>query len=1852
MSKKRLSQIIGLTIGASAIMTAGVASSLALTSCTSSNTYELSPVNLSDEDLTTLFGAINTQISNTNYVPPVEGATTSSTDATLNSDINVLATKQAITNALPQLSPNDITDIKFTTSSQTVDNSLVILNGDVSVSVTFNNNVTLPETSANYGIESQTVTDSNVAVLTNGSIVTINNDATQPIFNAISSSYDIYGVDVKSDPEFLSTDPSVQNALKGCIIGAVNQSETVSRASNATPLTPANILGISFDVQTPSRTNDSKDLNLGFSINFDNNVNLANIASDSLFTVDGQSLICNQTLTTTNPSYTSFVLTGGYASTILSCIQTKLQSVSSGDFNLDHFNGPDFQSQLKRDIIDSGVPLNPTVFSVNFNNLTNDDVNSPLASVGVTLNFQDNVELKDWNSNNPFSSNGNSLTLKQPLEVKNPTFNKIEISPNKASLIYSAIETAIKAKIKDVPQWTLDTFNDQSFIDSTIKPAIINNSGVKDALKPDYITSVNFTSNTNPFDNAKSDINYTISFDDNVSLNNWPNNNPVYSISNNKHTLGTKNSIQVDNPDFKPIEIQASNADAIYESVKNVINNQIQGDKAHSWTQDDLNTTTFKNQAILAFMQAAHVDNYQPIDVTDIYFNVTPVADNPSYVNISYNITFGKNVKLVGNWDATGKYKMPGKSTLYSVGYQVLNPQYVAPETPVINNDGALAILDTIKQSLNGLPQSQINSSLATNSLVIDGLVGQIVKQLNNPAYNTQNFSTSSIQSIELEVSAPDSTNNNVTISPTIVFSPDVKFSDVTPDGFSIGVDGDSSTFSCSVTRTGSGAFLTSTGVHTVADTINQYLTDLAAKTPNQLNPSYLNSSLVTNQLINSIVQNSGFKGSNITSDNLALSFTATQASNSCQVAVSYQLSFTDTTFASNLGNKLDNLTISDNKLTSDSTNYQNYVLNSDMVGFIYQTIDDKIQTLVKAHKFSELTPDNLNGAIKQQIINDVNTTLQPKEGDVISNLTFSVNPNNNLVSASVQFGTNFVVVGDLNVNNVMSTSTKNQYQMNFTAPGFSDYTNNSINNASIDTLDKTVAAWVTAQGMQAIADQSLNNNKGDLSAQLSQAGFNPNWLDWDKTNFTITFGKTNTVVFNAVFNENIQDQDVTNTNNGYVHDTHTFTKTCSTAESLGYVMTQARYDAIKATVTKKVNEIYTKLYNGGNGSLNNFQAELMQQGKNDNGNNRYLVSDAIYQEVMNNTGLITLGENAGMGAIWFTVANNYSANQVDVSYEYTARNTNMSNGVDQGHVYYVPSNLSLGEGCTKSLRNSGGDWETLFHQDLSPKDSIQTTPVTDANLTSILNAVQTTINKNVYQRTLNYQSNYKLSASAINSQVDNVKTAIASACPDLSNYISSISFTNVSDSNPGVINSGDLNFTLTLNKDKVRFNELSTGSALSFDPTTGTLSTKQPVSCGTGLYQFNGTTLTGLTAQGAQASSLVLGSYVIDNINQGAFLSSAAQTMDFRNCDFNNNTMPQIFAGNNYDGSLHNPNLTTFYLPAYAELPVNMFAGCQSLTGVAGLLDESQDITNLPDGVIRNCPKWKTILIPDDATFGNNSFVGCTGVETLDMGQAYNLTLNQVVNLVKQVQTTNSCPSRLILPSNVDLGQNDGPLSNALQDYGYPFDLVITNENISIPSSYFDSIKIRSITAKNVLDVGSYAFQNCIYLQEFICNKDSGIRTVGSFAFQGCSNLKTCSFLNWDNFNLETISSSAFANCTSLENISFPMNIHTIGSFAFQCAAIKLDPFAIQNNQIALNSLTTLAGYAFDQTLFLATNVNGTYGPYMKDIIGSNVGVNWHSKNGQICPWGNGSLWAPDNILRAQANLGPGKDVNNQMVI
>ncbi len=141
---------------------------------------------------------------------------------------------------------------------------------------------------------------------------------------------------------------------------------------------------------------------------------------------------------------------------------------------------------------------------------------------------------------------------------------------------------------------------------------------------------------------------------------------------------------------------------------------------------------------------------------------------------------------------------------------------------------------------------------------------------------------------------------------------------------------------------------------------------------------------------------------------------------------------------------------------------------------------------------------------------------------------------------------------------------------------------------------------------------------------------------------------------------------------------------------------------------------------------------------------------------------------------------------------------------------------------------------------------------------------------------------------------------------------------------------------------------------------------------------------------------------------------------------------------------------------------------------------------------------------------------------------------------------------------------------SYAFEDCIYLSSVVLPISMKSIGNHAFDSCSsITSIQVPSALiKIGTYAFYKCSSLRSFDFNNSAVV--IDEYSFSGCTGLKTV--LNVD--NVISIGNYAFDNCNQLSSFTMGNSVTSIGNYAFRyCSSITIVDF---------NKVVTIGDYAF----------------------------------------------------------------------
>ena len=123
---------------------------------------------------------------------------------------------------------------------------------------------------------------------------------------------------------------------------------------------------------------------------------------------------------------------------------------------------------------------------------------------------------------------------------------------------------------------------------------------------------------------------------------------------------------------------------------------------------------------------------------------------------------------------------------------------------------------------------------------------------------------------------------------------------------------------------------------------------------------------------------------------------------------------------------------------------------------------------------------------------------------------------------------------------------------------------------------------------------------------------------------------------------------------------------------------------------------------------------------------------------------------------------------------------------------------------------------------------------------------------------------------------------------------------------------------------------------------------------------------------------------------------------------------------------------------------------------------------------------------------------------------------------------------------------------------------VAVIGDNVFKGKSAIKSVVI----PETVTEIGSFAFYDCIHLDELIMGK--GVKKLGTRCFTNCKALRAVNLQN-----IEEIGESVFHNCTALEQLNMGSSLKTIGKNAFYgCKLLNMIRFS--------TVLESIGDYAF----------------------------------------------------------------------
>ena len=288
-------------------------------------------------------------------------------------------------------------------------------------------------------------------------------------------------------------------------------------------------------------------------------------------------------------------------------------------------------------------------------------------------------------------------------------------------------------------------------------------------------------------------------------------------------------------------------------------------------------------------------------------------------------------------------------------------------------------------------------------------------------------------------------------------------------------------------------------------------------------------------------------------------------------------------------------------------------------------------------------------------------------------------------------------------------------------------------------------------------------------------------------------------------------------------------------------------------------------------------------------------------------------------------------------------------------------------------------------------------------------------------------------------------------------------------------------------------------------------------------------------------------------------------------------------------------PGFTTIAIPdTVTEIGDSAFEDCKQLSSVSW----SSKLTELGSSVFSNCTSLTSIRIPDTVTdMGDHVFSGCTELKEVTLP---NIRKNIVAGMFK------NCTSleKIVLPETVTAIRSDAfEGCTALKDItwskapeiieSYAFQNCSALTDVTIPDSvksigygvFSDCSALSAVTLPDgVKELGGQLFNNCDALTT-VTIPDS-VTSIGEQVFYDCDALTTVKLGS----GLTEIPASTFEHCDVLESLRIPRRVTTIGDNAFK-DCVKLTSITIPR------SVTKISSNAFSYPKILTIyGVAGTY--------------------------------------------------------
>ncbi len=294
-----------------------------------------------------------------------------------------------------------------------------------------------------------------------------------------------------------------------------------------------------------------------------------------------------------------------------------------------------------------------------------------------------------------------------------------------AQTIYDTIKIKIVSLNQNEPILFENLLNSKEF-KNDVKQALTNALSTA-GIQTSDIKDLSFNTSVDSSDSSKRDVNFSITFNDNVKLENWTG-NTIFNVSH--QTLNNKQ------PVFAPItrNLSASVAQTLFDEINSQLN-YVYINKPVDFNATYLTSEMFINKVKTAIASVLKPANILPTNISSLTFNVS-VDLNTNVVSvvpsISFNGVFFTNLSSVANiWDVQDA----------SLTFQT--PVRKPGLNPFLSLDNANKLYASVLTALKGIYQNNTNNitELFLNSPSIkEKIVAFVVESLTDSHIKTDDI--------------------------------------------------------------------------------------------------------------------------------------------------------------------------------------------------------------------------------------------------------------------------------------------------------------------------------------------------------------------------------------------------------------------------------------------------------------------------------------------------------------------------------------------------------------------------------------------------------------------------------------------------------------------------------------------------------------------------------------------------------------------------------------------------------------------------------------------------------------------------------------------------------------------------------------------------------------------------------------------------------------------------------------------------------------------------------------------------------------------------------------------------------